>query len=31
MLLVMEVGVWRDVEIMAVGDVVSVFFARAFV
>jgi hypothetical protein len=27
----MEVGVWRDVEIMAVGDVVSVFFARAFV
>jgi hypothetical protein len=23
----MEVGVWRDVEVMVVGDVVSVFFA----
>ena len=31
MLLIMEVGVWRwrDVEVMVIGDVVNVFFARA--
>ena len=31
MLLVVEVGVWRDVEVVGVGDVVSEFFAWAFV
>ena len=31
MLLSMEVGVWRDVEVVVVGDVVRVFFARALV
>jgi hypothetical protein len=31
MLLVVEVCVWRDVEVMGVGNVASVFFARAFV
>jgi hypothetical protein len=31
MLLVVEVCVWRDVEVVGVGDVASVFFARAFV
>ena len=29
--LVVEVGVWRDVEVVGVGDVVSEFFAWAFV
>ena len=27
----MEVGVWRDVEMIVVGDLVSVLFARVFV
>jgi hypothetical protein len=31
MLLVLKVGVWRDVEVMVVGDVLIVFFARAVV
>ena len=31
MLLVVEEGVWRDVEAVGVGDVVSGFFAWAFV
>ena len=30
-MLVVEVGVWRDVEVVGVGDVVSEFFAWAFV
>ena len=30
MLLVVEVCVWRDVEVIVVGDVLSVFVARAF-
>ena len=31
MLLIMEVGVWRDVEVVVVGDVVRGLFARALV
>jgi hypothetical protein len=31
MLLIMEVGVWRDVEVVGVGDVVTGLFARALV
>jgi hypothetical protein len=31
MLQVVEVWVWRDVEVVGVGDVASIFFARAFV
>ena len=31
MLLVVEVCVWRDVKVVGVGNVVSLFFARAFV
>jgi hypothetical protein len=31
MLLIMEVGVWRDVEVVMVGDVVKGLFARALV
>jgi hypothetical protein len=31
MLLIMEVGVWRDVEVVVVGDVVRRLFARALV
>ncbi len=31
MLQIMEVGVWRDVEVVVVGDVVRGFFARALV
>ena len=31
MLLSMEVGVWRDVEVVVVGDVVRRLFARALV
>jgi hypothetical protein len=31
MLLIMEVGVWRDVEVVVVGDVVRVLFAKALV
>ena len=27
----MEVGVWRDVRVVGVGDVVRVFFARVLV
>ena len=27
----MEVGVWRDVKVLGVGNVVRVFFARALV
>jgi hypothetical protein len=30
MLLIVEVGVWRDVEVMVVGDVVSVVFASKY-
>jgi hypothetical protein len=31
MLLIMEVGVWRDVEVVGVGDRVGGLFARALV
>jgi hypothetical protein len=31
MLLIVEVGVWRDVEVVGVGDVVKGLFARALV
>ena len=31
MLLVVEVCVWREVKVVGVGNVASVFFARAFV
>ena len=31
MLLVVEVCVWRDVKVVGVGNVASLFFARAFV
>jgi hypothetical protein len=31
MLLIMEVGVWRDVEVVVVGNVVRGLFARALV
>ena len=30
-LLIVEVGVWRDVKVVGVGDVVRVFFSRALV
>ena len=31
MLLIMEVGVWKDVEVVGIGDVVMGLFARALV
>jgi hypothetical protein len=31
MLLIMEVGVWKDVEVVGIGDVVRGLFARALV
>ena len=31
MLLLVEVCVWRDVKVVGVGNVASLFFARAFV
>ena len=30
-LLIVEVGVWRDVEVVGLGNVARVFFARALV